>query len=154
MQLRPDGARHPAGRVLGRQVGRLDRHERGANDRPAEDEVLRVKEKKLNFDKVDGDDVVQVAIECYYEDLVNYVFGIFKDRFKKNRGSIDHPIEIILSGGTASPPGFDKRVKAIISKMDLPFEVKEVRLAKDMLRTVATGCFVRAKQAAKKAMKD
>jgi len=116
--------------------------------------VLRVKEKKLNFDKVDGDDVVQVAIECYYEDLVNYVFGIFKDRFKKNRGSIDHPIEIILSGGTASPPGFDKRVKAIISKMDLPFEVKEVRLAKDMLRTVATGCFVRAKQAAKKAMKD
>jgi len=112
--------------------------------------ILRVKEKKLNFDAIDKEDPIVLALECYYEELVNYVFGIFRDRFKRNRGSIDHPIEIILSGGTASPPGFERKVKEIIEKMNLPFEVKEVRLAKDMFRSVATGCFIRAKQAAKK----
>lgn len=112
--------------------------------------VLRVKEKKLDFNAIDKEDEIILALECYYEELVNYVFGIFRDRFKKNRGSIDHPIEIILSGGTASPPGFDAKVKEIIDKMDLPFEVSQVRLADDMFRTVAKGCFVRARQTARK----
>jgi hypothetical protein len=112
--------------------------------------VMRVKERKLNFDAIDPNDEIQLALECYYEEVVNYVFGIFRKRFESNKGSIDFPIDIILSGGTASPPGFDKKVRSMISKMDLPFEVKEVRCAKDMLRTVATGCYVRAKQAARK----
>lgn len=115
--------------------------------------VLRVKEKKLNFDKIDEDDEILLALECYYQELINYVFGIFAKRFESNKGSIDHPVDIILSGGTASPPGFDKRVKISIEKMNLPFEVREVRLAKDMLKTVATGCYIRAKQAAKKLAK-
>lgn len=116
--------------------------------------VIRVKEKKLDFDKIDPEDEVLLALECYYEELINYVFGIFRRRFESNKGSIDYPIEIILSGGTASPPGFDKKVERMMAKMDLPFEVKRVRMAKDMLRTVATGCYIRAKQAAKKKAKQ
>lgn len=115
--------------------------------------VIRVKERRLDFDKIDQNDEILLALECYYEELVNYVFGIFRKRFEGNKGSIDHPIEIILSGGTASPPGFDKKVENMIDKMDLPFEVRSVRLAKDMLRTVAKGCYIRAKQAAKKKAK-
>jgi len=114
--------------------------------------VLRVKEKQLDFDSLTDDPIV-LALDCYYEELVNYVFGIFAERFKRNRGSIDHPIEIILSGGTASPPGFAPKVKKILDKMNLPFEVKAVRTAKDMLRAVAMGCFLRAKQAARKISK-
>lgn len=112
--------------------------------------VLRVKEKKLDFGSLDQDDPIILALECYYDELINYVFGIFADRFKKNRGSIDHPIDIILSGGTALPPGLDIKVKKILDQMNLPFEVHEVRKAKDMLRAVATGCYIRAKQTAKK----
>lgn len=112
--------------------------------------VLRVKERKLDFTKIDENDEIQLALECYYEELVNYVFGIFRKRFENNKGSIDHPIEVILSGGTASPPGFEKKVERMLAKMDLPFEIKQVRKAKDMLRTVAKGAYLRAKQAAKK----
>jgi hypothetical protein len=112
--------------------------------------VLRTKERKLDFNNLDQNDEILLALNCYYEELINYVFGIFRKRFESNKGSIDFPIEIILSGGTASPPGFDDKVRSMISKMNLPFEVSRVRCAKDMLRTVATGCYVRAKQVARK----
>jgi hypothetical protein len=112
--------------------------------------VMRVKEKLLDFDNIDQDSEILLALECYYEELVNYVFGIFARRFGKNKGSIDHPIDIILSGGTACPNGFDRKVKRMLEKMSLPFEVREVRLAKDMLRATAIGAYIRAKQTAKK----
>lgn len=119
--------------------------------------VLRTKEKRLNFNKIDESDDIILALECYYEELINYVFGHFAKRFAGNKGSIDHPIDIILSGGTASPPGFDKKVKIMLAKMDLPFEIGDIRLAgggdtKKLLQTVARGCYMRAKQAAKKIM--
>lgn len=114
--------------------------------------VIKVKEKELNFNNIPDDNEILLALDVYYDELVRYAFTIFSERFKSNRGSIDHPIEIILSGGTASPPGFDKKVHRILDKMTLPFEIKQIRLAKDMLRTVANGCYLRAKHAAKKAM--
>ena len=112
--------------------------------------VTRAKERVLNFNKIDRSDEIILALECYYDELINYIFTIFSKRFSGSKGSIEHPIEIVLSGGTAMPPGLDKRVERIIERMKLPFEVKQVRLAKDMLRSVATGCYLRAKQAAKK----
>jgi hypothetical protein len=115
--------------------------------------VIRAKEKTLDFNNIDLDDEVCMALEVYYEELIKYVFKVFADRFKGARGTIDHPIDIILAGGTASPPGLADRVKEILAKMDLPFEVNDVRLAKDMFRATAKGCYLRAKQAAKKAAK-
>ena len=123
--------------------------------------VLRIKERKLNFNTVDNippsDEHYDVllALDCYYHELTEYVFKVFTNRFKGNRGSIDHPIDIILSGGTASVPGFDKKVRKVLAKMSLPFEIAEIKLAgggdtKKMLETVARGCYLRAKQAAKK----
>lgn len=117
--------------------------------------VLRVKEKKLNFNNIDENDDVLLALECYYDELVSYVFDRFCKRFSGNKGSIDHPIDIILSGGTASPAGFEKKVKKLLVKMDLPFEIGEIKVAgggdiNRLLQTVAKGCFLRAKQAAKK----
>lgn len=118
--------------------------------------VMRIKEKKLDFNKIDETDDVILALECYYEDLVNYVFKeCFAKRFKGNKGGIEYPIDIILSGGTASPPGFDKKVKKMLSRMELPFEIRDIKLAgggdtKKLLQTVARGCYVRAKNAAKK----
>lgn len=117
--------------------------------------VIRVKEKDLDFNKIDENNEILLALDCYYEDLVRYVFGIFGKRFENNRGSIDHPIDIILSGGTASPPGFDKKVRKVLDRMNLPFQINDIKLAgggerQGMLKTVARGCYIRAKQTAKK----
>lgn len=118
--------------------------------------VARIKEKKLDFNKIDQEDPISVALDVYYTQLVSYVFGEFAKKFSSNKGFIEDPIEIVLSGGTASPPGFDKKVKKVLGDMSLPFKVHDVRLAgngnrDEMLKTVARGCFIRAKQAAKKA---
>lgn len=121
----------------------------------AKTKVLRVKERKLDFNNIDSDDPIIMALDVYYEQMVRYVFGKFADRFSNNKGNIDDPIEIVLSGGTASPPGFDKKVKKVLETMTLPFKIQEVRLAgngnrDEMLKTVAYGCYIRARQAAKK----
>lgn len=117
--------------------------------------VLRVKEKDLDFNKIDENNEIILALDCYYEDMIRYVFGIFAKRFESNKGSIDFPIDLIISGGTASPPGFDKKVKNVLDRMNLPFEIKSIRLAgegktENMLRGTAKGCYLRAKQTAKK----
>jgi hypothetical protein len=118
--------------------------------------VLRMKENKLDFNNLDLDDPIILALDSYYEALVKYSFGKFAERFANKRGSLDGSIDMVLSGGTASVPGFDKKVKAVLSNMDLPFKIHEVRLAgggdrMKMLKAVVKGCYVRAVQAAKKA---
>lgn len=124
--------------------------------------VIRIKEKGLDLMNIDESNEIELALECYYQELINYVFGLIAKRFKGNKGSIDYPIDIILSGGTAAPKCFDKKVAQIIKKIQLPFEVKNIKVAgtvdgkvdvKRLLQTVARGCYIRAKQAANKANK-
>jgi len=112
--------------------------------------VLRVKEKELDFDHIDETNPILLGLRCYYEELIEYIFSKFAKRFENNRGSIDHPIDLIISGGTANPPGIINLVNGVIDRMNLPFEIKEVKKAKDMFRSVATGCYIRARQLAKK----
>ena len=117
--------------------------------------VLRIKEHKLDFNKLDMDDPIIMALDSYYESLVKYVFGKFSERFSGKQGILEGSIDIILSGGTASVPGFDKKVKNILGGMDLPFKIHEIRMSGNgdrtkMLKTVAKGCYIRAIQAAKK----
>jgi len=125
--------------------------------------ILRVKELELNFNTVDNISEkhknydVLLALDCYYDEMIGYAFKMFASRFQDNRGSIDSPIDIVIAGGTASVPGFDKKVLKVLAKMSLPFEIGEVRLAgggdtQKMLKAVSYGCYLRAKQAAKKAM--
>ena len=118
--------------------------------------MLRVKESSLDFNNLDLENPIILALDSYYESLVKYSFGKFAERFANKRGSLEGSIDLILSGGTASVPGFDKKVKFVLEGMDLPFKIHEVRLAgggdrAKMLKAVAKGCYVRAVQAAKKA---
>lgn len=118
--------------------------------------VLRTKENKLDFNNLDMEDPIILALDSYYEALVKYSFGKLAERFSQRRGTLDGAIDIILSGGTASPPGLDKKVQRVLGQMSLPFKIHEVRLAgggdrAKMLKAVAKGCYARACQAAKKA---
>lgn len=115
--------------------------------------VMRIKEKKLDFNKLDESDEIIMALDCYYTELIEYVFRLFGERFAANKGSIDCPIDVILSGGTAMPKGLPAKVEQLVAKMKLPFEIKEIRCAKNMLQSVATGCWLKAKQAAKRVEK-
>ena len=54
----------------------------------------------------------------------------------------------LITGGGMSAAVASAKLAAV--RAELRAEINEVRLAKDMLRATAKGCYIRAKQAAKK----
>lgn len=85
------------------------------------------------------------ALHYYYESLINYTIKKIIEEFNEKVDiEIDESIPIVLSGGTSMPKGFDGLFKEIISKYELPFEISEIRRAKNPMTAVANGLLVRA----------
>ncbi len=84
------------------------------------------------------------ALYYYHKALIEYtVKKIIKEFDEKVDIEVGEEIPIIISGGTSIPEGFINLFKNIISNYDLPFEVSEIRSAKNPLTTVANGLLVR-----------
>lgn len=84
------------------------------------------------------------ALYYYYKALIEYTIkNIIKEFNDKVDIEIDDDLPIVISGGTSMPPGFVDLFKKIISGKDLPFEISEVRHAKNPLTAVANGLLVR-----------
>ncbi|MBI4569559.1 MAG: hypothetical protein HY719_14285 [Planctomycetes bacterium] len=106
--------------------------------------VIHVKERELDLTTIDDTDQTQVALDIYYEDLIRYVLDHFKKEFKRTSASIKEPVEICIGGGTASVPGFVQKFEKVLSRTPFPFDVKNVRLAKDPLKCVTAGALIAA----------
>ena len=115
--------------------------------------VTKIKENQLDFDKIDYNDVVIAGLDIHYTELLTNMMKDFSRKFAESGSVYDHPIEIVVTGGTASPKGFETKFKSILEEMDLPFEVKGVRMSQDMLNTVSKGCLIKAMQEEKKLQK-
>lgn len=112
--------------------------------------ITKKKEKFLDFDNIDSSDIIISGLEIYYSDLLTRIIQDFVGKFSEAGKSYEHPIEIVITGGTASPNGFGNKFNSILEKIDTPFEVKEVRLSEDMLKTVSKGCLIKALREEKK----
>lgn len=84
------------------------------------------------------------ALFYYHKALIEYtVKKIIKEFDDKVDIEVDEPIPIIVSGGTSLPEGFVTLFKNIISSQDLPFDVSEIRRARNPLTAVANGLLVK-----------
>ncbi len=84
------------------------------------------------------------ALFYHHEALINYtVKRIIKEFNDKVDIEVDESIPIIVSGGTSMPEGFVSLFKDVISEYDLPFDLSEIRRAKDPLTAVANGLLIR-----------
>lgn len=84
------------------------------------------------------------ALGYFYETLVNYTIKkIIKEFEEKVDIEIDEGIPIIVSGGTSMPAGFTNLFKSAISAYNLPFQVSEIRQAKNPLTAVSSGLLVK-----------
>ena len=84
------------------------------------------------------------ALFHYYNALIEYTIKkIIKEFDEKVDVEVDEPIPIVISGGTSIPEGFVSLFKNIITTYELPFEVSEIRRAKNPLTSVANGLLVR-----------
>lgn len=107
-------------------------------------QVINIKETKLDFNNIDYDDDIIFALDAYYSNLIEYVFKNFSKKFMDVKSQFEAPIDIVIAGGTAMPKGFVEKVKKVVLSLDLPFQIKEVRVAKDPRTAVVSGCLAQA----------
>ena len=84
------------------------------------------------------------ALYDYHVSLIEYtVKRIIKEFEERVDMEVDEEIPVIVSGGTSLPDGFVNLFKSIITNYELPFEISEVRRARNPLTAVANGLLVR-----------
>lgn len=113
-------------------------------------QVVSAKEKRLDFDNIDMDDDVLFALDTYYERMLQYVFKNFAKKFAEVKSQFDYPLDIVVAGGTSMPKGFAKKMEGIVRSLDLPFKIREVRMAKNPRNAVVEGLLISAVVAQKK----
>ena len=87
-------------------------------------------------------DRVEEAICIYYRDLVRYTIETIRERFEgaRNMPVFKTPISMVCAGGTSMAAGFIDVFRDEFRTIDFPIEIREIRSARDPLRTVAQGC--------------
>jgi len=111
--------------------------------------VTSIKEKYMKFSgEVDIKNRktkrVLEALYYYHKALIEYtVKKIIKEFDEKVDIEVDEAIPIVVSGGTSIPEGFVDLFRDVISRHDLPFEVSEIRQAKNPLTAVANGLLIK-----------
>lgn len=84
------------------------------------------------------------ALDHFYVSMIDYTVQKIIDVFNnKIDVEIDESLPIVISGGTSMPNGFLEVFKDRLNKYKLPFEISEVRRAKNPLTAVASGLLVK-----------
>jgi len=107
-------------------------------------QVTNIKETQLDFEKIDYENDVIFALDAYYTSMIEYVFKNFAIKFSKVKSQFEVPLDIVIAGGTSTPKGFGKKVEQTISKLDLPFQIKDIRISKDPRNSVVKGLLTQA----------
>jgi hypothetical protein len=105
--------------------------------------------KERGVDLANPENREQEAIAFYLRELVRYVLAKVGEKFLevKNTVELPGPIPLVVSGGTSLATGFMEIVGQefeAVKKRGFPFEISEIRRAKDPLSAVAEGLLVLA----------
>ena len=110
--------------------------------------MCSVKEK--GFDLMDPKNREEEALSFYYKELIDYALDNVMIEFQKVRSkfSLNHPIPIVVSGGTSKAGSFLEFFKSVFARKrkKFPFEVSEIICAEDQLNAVAQGLLIQARQ--------
>ena len=84
------------------------------------------------------------ALSVYYDDVIQSLVRAMRDAFTNasNLPKLKQPVPLVLSGGTAMPPGFQERFEKVLRASDFPIELSEVRTAANPLHSTAKGTLV------------
>jgi len=93
--------------------------------------------------------MVERAIQTQYRIMIEHTIAEIKKGLSNSNKAVhsDTPVDIVIAGGTASPPGFDKMFRDTIMQAKLPIKVGDVIRPEDPLYSVARGCLIAAENA-------
>lgn len=104
---------------------------------------------KIDLNK-EPTNLIERAIKTQYELMIEKaVIGIKKglESNKDKSAKLDAPIDFIIAGGTASPPGFDVLFEKLLREAKLPIEIGRVVRPNEPLYSVAKGCLIASENA-------
>jgi hypothetical protein len=103
------------------------------------------KENSFHFNGFFADKIQQV-LGVYYDDMIRSLVLSLKEAFARTKTipQFQKPIPMVLSGGTALPPGFRDRFEKILREQDFPIQLSEIRMAQNPLHATAKGALVYA----------
>ena len=107
--------------------------------------IRLAKEESFHFNGFFADKLHQV-IGVYYDDMIRSLVAALKEAFARTKDLpvFHRAIPMVLSGGTALPPGFRDRFEKLLWEQDFPITVSEIRLAQEPLHATAKGALVYA----------
>ena len=107
--------------------------------------IRLTKEDSFHFNGFFADKIQQV-LAVYYDDMIRSLVMALKDAFARTKSvpQFHKPIPMVLSGGTALPPGFRDRFEKLLWEQDFPISLSEIRVARNPLHATAKGALVYA----------
>ncbi len=107
--------------------------------------IRLAKENSFHFNGFFADKVHQV-IGVYYDDMIRSLVSALKEGLAraKNLPTFNRPMPMVLSGGTALPPGFRERFEKPLTEQDFPLKISDIRLAQNPLHSTAKGALIYA----------
>lgn len=105
--------------------------------------MVQIEKEESNIDLFKPVGKIQEAIAVYYGVLISYVLDTII--FELERAKLPmfrNPVPIVASGGLTLAINFTEKFKAEAETKKFPFEVKEIRRARDPMNCVANGCLM------------
>ncbi len=106
-----------------------------------------INKEKLKLDlTVEPESMVLKAIKTQYEIMIQKTVTEIKKGLEasENKPRTGEAIDIVISGGTASPKGFDILFENTIKNSYLPIQIGKIIKPKDVLYSVGRGCLLAA----------
>lgn len=93
--------------------------------------------------------LVERAVQTQYRIMIEHTINEIKRGLSNTSKAVhsDNPVDIVIAGGTSSPPGFDKLFRDTIMQAKLGIKIGDVIRPSDPLYSVARGCLIAAEAA-------
>jgi hypothetical protein len=107
--------------------------------------VKAIKEEGLDLSRAATDKITK-ALHIYYNNLIETLVEELVSAVSRSQKlpRAEYELPLVLAGGTSMPRGFRERFEQVLRRRPLPFEIGEVRIAKDPLTVTARGTLVAA----------
>ncbi len=109
------------------------------------DKVTSIKEDDFRLDFTTDAGGVEGALSIYYDNLLDYVIENIVREVNEEDVEEGLDVPVVVTGGTASPAGFEKLFEDRLSNANIPFSISDVGKAEEPLYSVARGALVASK---------
>ena len=107
--------------------------------------MVQIEKEESNIDLLKPEGKIQEAIAVYYGVLISYALENIIFELKRSKLPLFRtPVPIVVSGGLVLATNFIEKFRAEAATKKFPFEIKEIRRAKDPMNCVANGCLMAA----------